>query len=555
MNEVLATLKRLAFYFLLIAINIIPCASVIPDVFPVRNLSNVYLLTLAVCLALYYAHRVSPAGRLSTMMKTLSFMAVLLILLRGVKYSAVAEVGVLARHTWYLYYLPLLMLPQFFFGVSLFVSSKNDAHVSRIWRVTFAVSAILFAAVLTNDLHGQVFVFRPGYANWDNDYAHGWLFYVVTAWQYALYIAAIVVLIVKCRIDRLRKNAWVILIPSAFGVVTFTLLLTGSVPRINGSMIIEFPEAMIFTAAAVLECCMQLGLIPTNSNYGKLFRHFSFSAQITDRNGSTVYASDASFPLTAEQFSLPDGARVGEHTVLHRMPIPGGFGFWMDDMSAQDRLNKELTEAKEGLAEEVALARLQSELKKKNAMIAQRTRMYDTIALRTQRQSQLISELSRSGRTSSDPAFKDACRRSVILLGAYIKRYANLTLLSEEREMIESGELGLSVSEVLRYLNFRGIPGEYIGSDEGALPSNAVLAVFEAFETLLEDNGSFLTGVFVNFSKREPPCFKIAAENLRVPPGEETERRLTEAGVLCDVKTEDNVTYVCLTFPKGGGTS
>ena len=46
MNVVKKTLGRLALYFLLLAINIIPCASIIPDAFPTRNVSTIYLLII-----------------------------------------------------------------------------------------------------------------------------------------------------------------------------------------------------------------------------------------------------------------------------------------------------------------------------------------------------------------------------------------------------------------------------------------------------------------------------------------------------------------------------
>ena len=76
MNEVKRTLRRMALYYLLLALNIIPNAGIgiVSDSFPTRNLSAIYLLTLCVCLVLYYYHRVTPSGGLSAMMKAISWM-------------------------------------------------------------------------------------------------------------------------------------------------------------------------------------------------------------------------------------------------------------------------------------------------------------------------------------------------------------------------------------------------------------------------------------------------------------------------------------------------
>lgn len=552
MSETKTILKRMMVYYLLLAINIIPSANIIPDVFPTRNVSAIYLLTLSVCLVLYYSHRVSPDGKLPVMIKSLSWMGLFMILLRGIKYSAVAEVGVLARHAWYLYYVPMLLFPLFLFCISLLVSRKENARLPKGWYGAMAVTVALIVLILTNDLHQLVFRFQPGFADWDNNYARLALFYVITAWQYVLFLTAIIILVVKCRIGNSRRNAWLVLIPFAVGIVMNVLLMTGEMPKINGSYLVEFPEALIFMSAIVLECCMQLGLIPTNTNYGRLFRQFSLSAQITDQSGAAVYSSASAAPLSAEQLALESGSRIGEHTVLNKMTLPGGYGFWQDDMSELDRLNGELAQAREELERESELIRLHNELKEKQTVIEQRTLVYDTIAERTLKQSQMISQLARKARLSSDPAIKEAFRKRIALLGAYIKRYANLTLLSQEHDHIEAGELALSFSEVLRYLNDCGIPGEIINSAGCSVPADAALLVFEAFETLIEANHQNLRGMFVNLSERDNVMLKLNLESLIEPILKDITQWLSGANITSEVQSEDDVTYICFTIPKGG---
>ncbi|MBR4241422.1 MAG: hypothetical protein IKR97_04290 [Eubacterium sp.] len=553
MNELKQTFRRMAVYYLLLAINIIPCASIIPDVFPFRNLSAIYLIVLCVCLVLYYAHRVSSAGRLSLSVKLLSWFSLLLILLRAIKYSVFNEVGIIDRHIWYLYYVPMLMLPLLLFYTALFVAPKNGFKFKK-WYWTAALTALLIILVLTNDLHQFVFKFNNNFENWDNDYSYGFLFYLITLWRYALYIASIVILTAKCSVSSAKRNSLIILIPFAIGLFLNTLLVTGKMPSINGSHIIEFPETMISTAAVVIECCMQLGLIPTNRDYGKLFQKFSISAQITDKKGRVVYSSNSAAALSEEQFSIEESARIGEHTVLHKMVIPGGYGFWQDDLTELDRLNEELAEAKEKLAEESELIRLKSELKNNQVKIEQRTFVYDNIAKQTHRQSQLISRLAKTARNTDDLSVKEECRGKITLLGAYIKRYANLMILSNESNAIETGELALSVSEVLRYLNYCKVPGEVFSNVEGYVSSGDALCAFEAFEYLIETNLSCLKGTFVNISVGEKVVFKMTMESLKTPLSEELIKKLGENGVLYEYSSEDDVAYICFTLPKGGET-
>ena len=551
MNVVKKTLGRLALYFLLLAINIIPCANIIPDAFPTRNVSTIYLLILSACLIRYYLYRVSGSGGLPFMMKSLSWMAFLLLLLRGIKYSVFAGVDVLARLSWYLYYAPMLLLPLFLFYISLLISLGVDSRIPKRWYWVGAVTVLMILTVLTNDLHGFVFRFNPGFENWNVEYSHSPLFYVVTAWQYGLYLAAILVLVVKCRVENAKKYAWLIVIPFSVGIAMSVLLMTGKMPQINGTNLVEFPETLFFMVAGVLECCIQLGLIPTNMRYGKLFETFSIAAQITGCNGTPVYSSHMTVPLTAEQFASPDGARIGEHTVLHKMESPGGFGFWQDDLSDLDRLNEELTEAKEKLAEETELIRLQNELKEKRSKIEQRTAVYDQIAKLTRRQSQTISGLAKEARLSKEMAVKEEYRKRITLFASYIKRFANLMLLSYENKTIDTGELALSFSEVLHYLNFTGIPGELYSTASGKVSAEAALAVFEAFGSLLTDNITYISGIFINLSDDTTVC-KLTMENLRTSLSEEELKVLSNAGVETACVREDDVTYISFTLPERG---
>ena len=206
------------------------------------------------------------------------------------------------------------------------------------------------------------------------------------------------------------------------------------------------------------------------------------------------------------------------------------------------------------MAQEAELIRLRSELKEKQTQIEQRTLVYDNIAKRTQRQSQLISHYAELARLSDDTALKEECRGKILLFGAYIKRFANLTLLSHKNSVIEVGELALSVSEVLRYLNFCGIPGEFFGDAECTVDAQSALAVFEAFEKKKKKNLNSLRGVFVNLSAPEAITFKITLENVEEALSDEVMQSLSAVGVTSETDREDDITYICFILPRGGET-
>ena len=549
MKAVKTVLLRLLFCYMLLAALVIPSVCMIPNTFPTRNFSTVTLAALSICLILYYSHRVLSSGLLSVMIRMISWNAFLMIVLRGLKYSVFAGVGILARHMWYFYYIPLLTLPLLLFYVSLLVSPKDAPCFSRKWYPAAFITGIFIFIVLTNDLHQKVFAFKPGFENWDGDYTRGWLFYAITAWEYLLYFAAVLILVKKCRIGKSRKYGWLTLIPFSIGIIMSVMLFTGIMPKISGTYVIGFPETVIIMVAGVIEVCMTLGFIPTNSGYGNIFQNLSLPAQITDRRGRALYRSRLAKYLTADQFSAPDGARIGEHTVLRRMEIPGGYAFWQVDMSELDRLNEALEEAKDRLSQETELKRLQGELKEKQTKIEQRTKVYDDIARRVREQSQAISDLAAKAGSSRDGRLREECRARIVLLGAFIKRFANLMLLSYENSTLRTGELALSFSEVLRYLNLAGIPGEMNIAADTEVPATSVLAIFETFGALCLNDLDDLKGVLINISLKDKAVCKLTLERLVSEIPKDISKTLSDANVSTELVVEDGVTYISLTVP------
>ena len=126
MDEIKSCFKWLAIYALLLAGNAFLDAKIIPPVFPAVKPAVLYLLCLSVCLILRYHLRVAQPGRLKTTMLCIGGLILLFALLRGIKYSVVGSVAAPGRYVWYLYYVPLLCIPQLLFYVSLYVYAKDE---------------------------------------------------------------------------------------------------------------------------------------------------------------------------------------------------------------------------------------------------------------------------------------------------------------------------------------------------------------------------------------------------------------------------------------------
>ena len=538
--------------------------------------ATIYFMILAVAFVGRTSARIAD-DKVRRLLAATAWMIVAFFVFQGLKYQVFREKDLVGRMLWYLYYLPILFLPTFSLFAAMAVDLKDAKRFLR-WCVPIScVSVGFFLLVMTNDLHQLVFQFRPGFQNWDSDYDHGISYYMLAAWVLLLLIAAVFVLLRKCRLSASKKLVWIPVVPILFGVLYVLLYVMGWTPRAHGMLLIEFPETACAVIACFWECCISIGLIPSNKGYEALFMQSSLATQIADSEGNVVYASKTASDLTPEQKASEESLWLDRNTFLRRAAVRGGFVYWQNDMSRINEVNRELTELEERLSEETDLIRLQNEDREKRAAIDEKNRVYDKIAEGVREQSQKIAELAEQcavkksdqattpeqpvkARTACEHASYDEIMGWICFYGAYVKRYSNLVLLAENGKTIPLGELSLAISESLRALELLGIAvtkrdeiDEMMSAqsavrhtDETETATNLApemaCAAYESFERLVSCLEGVLQGVYVRLSAKE--C-KLVLEGKQVSLPQE----LMEA---CNCIWEDDVLYVSLPLVRGG---
>ena len=319
-----------------------------------------------------------------------------------IKYEAFSANSIFARYTWYLYYLPMLCIPLCTFFATLSIDGEEEKVFSRVKWLFGAITFLLLLFVLSNDLHQHVFRFQEGYAQWDSDYKHGFGYFIVIAWTYFLYGLSIVIMFRKCRLSRVKKRWWITTIPFALGITMQLLIAFGKMPKINGLMVINFPEAVCFMIALFWECCIRIGLIPTNKGYGELMKVSSLALQITDKSGKAIYKSLLAKKIEDEYKERTEPILLDRDTELSCERIPGGYTYWQNDISEINEINRKLEEVHSLLTEETELIRLENELKEKQVTIEQRTKLYERINAKTITQSKKIAYLAETALLTED---------------------------------------------------------------------------------------------------------------------------------------------------------
>ena len=514
------------------------CVSIFaPDLFLLRHASTIVLMVYSLALMLYFSnHIIEP--ELRRHLVAIAALIVQWVTLRGAKYIAFEETGLIARHLWYLYYVPALLVPLLSLIAAISFGRQDEWVLPKAVLPLVFVTILLLFLILTNDAHELAFRFRPGFENWDADYAHGPVFTLTYIWVSLLSIAMFAVLFARCRLSGSRRLAWIPMLPAVFGVSYLTLYAADLWPKINGGLFGEFPEAVCFTIAGIWLSIIEIGLIPSNTDYGRLFSLSSLAAQIADRGYHVVYRSENAAPLSEEQMASLTGVSPDENTRVHRRPVSGGFVYWQDDITALNRINEDLRELSERLADENQLLRLRNELTEERARIETKTRTYDAIAARVLPQSEKITRLCTEA--GQDPSLYARNLKTVCLLASYIKRYANLTLLAADARTLEAKELALALQESLRHLRALSIATDAAYEDDRRYPAGTLISAYALFETLLESALPTLSGLQVLL---EGGTLRLAFEGsvLSLP-----------ADTRAEALTEDQTTYVVIPLEKAG---
>jgi len=346
--------------------------------------------------------------------------------------------GLIAMHRflWYSYYIPLILVPLFSFLATLCIGRETGDNPLHIWKWLVPAGLFLILAVLTNDLHRMAFYFTTPDKS-ESAYVYGILYYIVAFWIATLMEAAFGIALHRCRLYRSRRAAW---IPALFligGLLLFLLIFAegGSVVRIGGYTLFQFQEVYCLMLIGFWEACIQIGLIPSNRNYEKLFDLSSLQAQIADDSGVVIHRAAAAGYLTKEQMQRADAEQIlseqkspkqglpeqipagqkpaDQMSVGQKLPgrllrlrshsIYGGHVYWVDDLTTINRINEQLADTAEQLGEENTLLLKENQLLEEKVRYETQNRLYDEIARHLRPQLEEIETLiAADSRTTKD---------------------------------------------------------------------------------------------------------------------------------------------------------
>lgn len=421
------------------------------------------------------------------------------LILRTLKYEVITDTVVM-RYVWYLYYLPMLFIPMLAVYIALCLGKPDEYRLSRKAGILAIVPAVLFLAVITNDLHQQVFAFKSGVPGLPKNgtYSYRPLYFACLGWMIVCMAFSIISLLKKSRIPGGRKR----LMPFVTGCIMIlygVLYISGisAVRRWFGDMNVMF--CLLF--ALVYESCIRCRMIQSNTGYPELFEASTLAACIADRDGNIVLrsraaAEDMVCPTEGHTVIRPDGMRISS------APIGGGYVVWQDNVrqlaELRNRLNEnraELEKSKKKLQDAYLVRKKLYELTEKNLI-------YDELEDKHGKQITRIRQLLEQCK-GADPQKMRGIMKRILLLGTYIKRSANLYFLSREYDLLPQQEIRLTVDEAVRAVTACGTECGAVYRTTGPMRSEEVVRIFELLKDVAEITVDDLRSLFISVADSE----------------------------------------------------
>lgn len=400
---------------------------------------------------------------------------ILYFLMQMTKYCLFAQASDVRRYMWYGYYTPMTLIPLMALYILRYVSVPGEETLGRKWRALSIPALLICIGFLTNDIHGLAFYIPNWKENGEKGRVLGPIYYI-----YVVFMVVLLALALYCAY-RMRKNVknrkklLYPLVPILIGVIYLTIYtVKPDLIKINNHKLFEMGEAFAFMMISFLEMYIQIGLIPSNIGYKRLFALTGIPARVVDSEGKTTYAT-----LGAENRN----EESADYLIVEN-DITGGKFLYGVDLSELNQLNKELDETTTMIETRNELLRHENEITEEREKSDAAIRIYDRISDIVRPQIQEIHSLL------SEDDEEEKLRINLIrsaVLNAYVKRRSNMELEAHKNGTLPFAELVTATTESLEYFKLSGTETFISASGEGICDAAQIRTAYCAFENVLEN--------------------------------------------------------------------
>lgn len=468
-----------------------------------------------------------------TLKKYVLSIGVLLVFWMAIRMVKRYTTGYVTEILWYLYYIPLLMIPTFYYNCSSYlINSKNKKR--RI--IAIIISIILFLLVITNSLHNIVFKIKSNI----NDYNHNIGYFIIVAWILCLIVVAIINLI-KSSKNKGYKNIILISITILIGII-YTILYIKNIPVIRKTNM----SVIIGTLFCVgLEMMLDFKLIPNNFRYKKIFKNSNLPLEIVSQDGKTRIVTNHSINLKENIINNIKNNKVksiykDNNIIKNVNVINGGYSIEEKDYSKINEYEEKLKSKQQELIEQETILQKQRKIATEIYETKLKGEIIELLDEKIEQKRNLINELIKEMKITDIDKMKN-----IKLLLNYCKRMSNLVISSYNKEKYDNKRLEVIINEMLIEAQSLGING-VLKTNNFEISSGETANIYEIiFETIMKfRTTNFILYIQVNNSYTEIKYlfdgkhknFKKEIEKLQLERILEIEQIVDEDGTTIKLK-------------------
>lgn len=471
---------------------------------------------------------------------------------------------------WYLYYVPMTLIPLLYQLCGLRLADLEQHRVGHRYRTALWIVAILLIGfVLTNDFHRQVFHFDRSSGTWSNDYTYGWGYAVVLVWT-AFNFVAYFVLVGRSssfRIQRFTFTAAFVLMGGAFFAISYAL-------RVPWAWRLNFSLVYCVLCVVAMEICLDCGVIPSYHGIAGIFDTLPLDLKVLTRDLQEVYATPASQPMPE---GVREELRAQEHGHAHAFTVPsapdvmyrafsllGGSALLAQDVSELNGLNRELAHRRMDLQRQNELLAADYDLKTHLAdQEAETLLVQDVDKALARALDEMYGVLSSLPPLADEASSRERFRmlQCAKMLVAYCKRKGSLTLAQHGESGFDRDRIQLIANELASDLRTIDVDCASIIAIRRPMHASAVSALYDcvydfAFFAYTTDHPALM----YHLSDHDPCSVELRAtlfsddeEDLsRTPAAHELERELQGRNVAYRLEGEPGQLRMIVLMPRAG---
>lgn len=416
-------------------------------------------------------------------LQTSAVLLALLLTVRTIKYELPDGLVTEARYLWYLYYVALLFVPVLVLFTGLHLGKPESFNPNHKWRILYIVAIAGIVAVLTNDLHGMVFSFVDGIPSMGDTgtYTYGPIYFVLVLIIGAEVWTFVFLLIRHCRLSSKKSLVIAPAIP-LIALIAYLIMYALQVEFI-ARVIPDMSEVIAVCFVCIIELCIKVGLLPSNTHYLELY-------------GAT--SVDVRFTEVEQPQSMMDG-----NIRISSRPIDGGFVVWKDDLTEINHITSELEELNTELEDSYGVLMEEYKTRHTREALAWKNRLYNSMQNETAAK---LEELECLTRELTDSTCEHEIRMltaKIAVICAYLKRRNNLLFIAEENEMIKLDELAWCIKESIDNIRLCAAEADMRMDIHGELDFSNTKQIYDLFELVVEASIDTLKEIYVVLTEND----------------------------------------------------